>query len=109
MFNNLDQIADLMRHAGKIREGIEKATEQLGQLEVTGSSGGGAVIARVNGRQEVLSVRIDPKLVTDGDTELIEDLVVAAVNQGLSRAREEAAKSLQAMAGFSFPPGFLGG
>ena len=106
MFNNLGNLADLMRNAGKIRESVEKATEALGQLEVEGTSGGGAVSARVNGKMELLSIRIDPKLLADQDAELLEDLVAAAVNQGLNRARESAAASMSKLAGgFPLPPG----
>lgn len=99
MFNNLGNLADLMRNAGKIQESVQKATESLGQLEVEGTSGGGVVTARANGRLELLSVRIDPKLLADGDAELLEDLVTAAVNQALAKAREAAAKSLSSIAG----------
>ena len=80
MFNQLGMLADLMRNAGKLRETFEKAFESLGQLEVEGAAGGGSVTAKVNGRLEVVSVRIDPKLLADSDHELLEDLVSAAVN-----------------------------
>lgn len=109
MFNNLGNLTDLLRSAGKIRETVEKATESLGQLQVEASSGGGVVTARVNGRLEVISVRIDAKLLADGDAELLEDLVTAAVNQGLTRAREAAAKSIQSLAGGLPIPGLGGG
>ena len=82
VFNQLGMLAELMRNAGKLRESFEKAFESLGQLEVEGDAGGGAVTVKVNGRLEVVSVRIDPKLVADGDAELLEDLVAAAVNAG---------------------------
>lgn len=108
MFNNLGNLADLMRNAGKIREAVEKATESLGQLQVEGAAGGGAVTASVNGRMELISVRIDPKLLADGDAELLEDLVAAAVNQGLTKAREEAARSISGLAG-GLPLGGLAG
>lgn len=108
MFGNLGNLADLMRNAGKLRETVEKTTESLGQLHVEGTAGAGAVVARANGRMELISVRIDPKLLADGDAELLEDLVTAAVNQALSRAREEAAKSIQSLAGGLPIPG-LGG
>ncbi|MEW4569196.1 YbaB/EbfC family nucleoid-associated protein [Tautonia sp. JC769] len=94
MFGNLGNLADLMRNAGKIREQMEQAAEQLGNVQVEGSAGGGAVKATVNGRMELVSVRIDPKLTTDGDVELLEDLVTGAVNQAMNRAREEAAKTM---------------
>jgi nucleoid-associated protein EbfC len=99
VFNQLGMLADLMRNAGKLRESFEKAFESLGQLEVEGSAGGGAVTVKANGRLEVVSVRIDPKLVTDADNELLEDLVTAAVNAAMVKAREGAAKSLSSMTG----------
>ena len=99
MFNQLGMLADLMRNAGKLRESFEKAFESLAQIEVEGSAGGGAVTVKVNGRLEVVSVRIDPKLVADGDNELLEDLVTAAVNAAMVKAREAAAKSLSSMTG----------
>jgi DNA-binding YbaB/EbfC family protein len=101
---NFGELGDLMRNAGKIRESMERATESLGQVQVEGTSGGGVVTAKVNGKLEVLAVRIDPKLLAEGDRELLEDLIVAAVNQGLARAREAAAEALQkAAGGFSMP------
>jgi hypothetical protein len=99
VFNNLGNLADLMRNAGKIQESVQKATEALGQLHVEASSGGGVVTAKANGRLELISVRIDPKVVADGDVELLEDLVTAAVNQALVKAREAAANSLRSLAG----------
>lgn len=111
MFNNLGQIADLMKNAGKIRESMEKAAESLAQLEVEGTAGGGSVVAKVNGKMEVLSVRIEPKLLADNDAELLEDLVLAAVNQALTKARESAAQQFSSLAGGLPIPGlsnFLG-
>jgi DNA-binding YbaB/EbfC family protein len=106
VFNHLGNLADLMHNAGKIRENVEKATEALGKLQVEGTAGGGSVKATVNGKMELLSIRIDPKLLADGDAELLEDLVAAAVNQGLTRARESAGESMSKMAGdFPLPPG----
>jgi DNA-binding YbaB/EbfC family protein len=107
VFGQLGNLAELMRNAGKLRESVAKATEALGQLQVEGTSGGGAVTAKVNGRLELVSVRIDPKLVADGDVELLEDLVAAAVNAGLTKARDAAAQSLASLAGgLPLPMGF---
>jgi nucleoid-associated protein EbfC len=108
VFNNLGNLADLMKNAGKLRESMEKATESLGQLQVDGTAGGGVVTAKVNGRLELVSIRIDPKLLADGDAELLEDLVLAAVNQGLIKAREAAAQSISSMAGGLPIPGLSG-
>jgi nucleoid-associated protein EbfC len=108
VFNQLGMLADLMKNAGKLRESFEKALESLGHVEAEGSAGGGAVMAKVNGRLEVTSVRIDPKLITDGDTELLEELVAAAVNAAMVKAREVAAKSLTSMTG-GLPMGLFPG
>ncbi len=105
MFGKLGDLGDLMRNMGKVQEAVEKATEQLGQLQVEGTAGGGVVTAKVNGRLELLSVRIDPKLLEDNDHELLEDLVTAAVNQGLVKAREAAAKQIQSLGGGLPMPG----
>ncbi len=99
MFNNLSNLADLMKNAGKIRENVEKATEALGHLVVEGSSCGGSVTAKANGRMELISLRIAPNLLTDLDVELLEDLITSAVNQALVKAREAAAQSMASLAG----------
>jgi DNA-binding YbaB/EbfC family protein len=106
MFQNLGQIADLVRNAGKIREEIERATDSV-QAEAT--AGGGAVTARVNGRMELVAIRVDPALMRDGDAELLEDLIIAAVTQAQGRAREELAKSLQSLTGGLPLPGLFSG
>jgi DNA-binding YbaB/EbfC family protein len=102
VFNQLGMLAELMRNAGKLRESVQS----LAQPEVEGDSGGGSVTVKVNGRLEVVSMHIDPKLVADGDAELLEDLVVAAINAALAKARETAAQSLAAVTG-GLPPGLF--
>jgi DNA-binding YbaB/EbfC family protein len=108
VFNKMGMFSDLMGNAGKLREAFERAFESLGNVQVEGSAGGGTVTAKVNGRLEVVSVHIDPTLVSDGDVELLEELVAVAVNAGLVKAREAAAKSLSGMAG-GLPPGLFPG
>lgn len=110
MFGRLGDIADLMKNAGKIQESMAKAAEALGKVQVEGTAGGGAVTATVNGRMEMVSIRIDPKLLADGDAELLEDMVTAAVNAALTKSREAAAQSLSSMTGgMGLPPGLLQG
>ncbi len=111
MFNKLGMLADLMGNAGKLRQAFDKAFESLGQVEVEGSAAAGSVTAKVNGRLQVVSVHIDPSLLRDGDAELLEDLVTAAVNDGMTKAREAAAKSLTSLTGglpLGMFPGFGG-
>jgi nucleoid-associated protein EbfC len=99
VFNKLGMLADLMGNAGKLREVFDRTIESLGQVEVEGSAGGGSVTAKVNGRLEVVSLHIDPSLLADRDAELLEDLIAAAVNAGLVKAREASAKSLASLTG----------
>jgi nucleoid-associated protein EbfC len=108
VFNKLGMLADLMGNAGKLREAFDRAFEALGRVEVEGSAGGDKVTARVNGRLEVVSVHIDPGLLRDGDAELLEDLVAAAVNAAMVKAREAAAKSLASVTG-GLPVGLFPG
>jgi nucleoid-associated protein EbfC len=99
VFNKLGMLADLMGNASKLRETFDKAFESLGQVEVEGSAGGGTVTAKVNGRLEVVSVRIDPSMLAEPDAELLEEMIAAAVNAGLVKAREAAAQSLSSLTG----------
>lgn len=105
---NLGNLAELMRNAGKLGETVQRATESLGQVQVEGSAGGGVVTVKANGRFEIVSVRIDPKLLADGDAELLEDLVAAAVNQALVKVREAIAQALPSLTGGLPIPGFPG-
>lgn len=78
------------------------------RAEVEGVSGGGLVVVRMNGGQEVLSVKIDPKAAAD--VELLEDLIRAATNDAIRRAKEVVAEKLMGMAaGMGLPPGLFGG
>lgn len=106
MFGKFGDLADLMRNAGKIKESMEKAAEALGQIEAQGEAGGGGVVAKANGRMEITSIRIDPKLAADGDVELMEDLIAAAVNAALAKAREAATQSFTSMGNL---PNIFGG
>lgn len=99
VFENIGNLTDFLRNAGKLRETLQKAAENLGNIQAEGAAGGGVVTATVNGRLELVRVRIDPKLLTDNDVELLEDLVTSAVNQALGKAREAAARSMQDSAG----------
>ncbi|MCD6404475.1 MAG: YbaB/EbfC family nucleoid-associated protein [Planctomycetes bacterium] len=85
---NLGDMARLFKDAGKLKERMEVLQEQLGDTVVEGSAGGGMVKARANGRQEIVSVEIDKEIATSADTEMLQDLVVAACNAALERSKE---------------------
>lgn len=98
-------LGQLMRQAQQLQANMQKAQEQLGALEVTGESGGGAVKVVMNGRHEVRRVQIDPAAAGD-DREMLEDLVAAACNDAVRRVGEAVQQHMAgAMGGMQLPPG----
>jgi DNA-binding YbaB/EbfC family protein len=103
---------DLLKNAQKIQEQMGVFQEKLGCIIVTGSAGGGMVEIDLNGKIEVLAVRIAPEVMEGGDAEMLQDLVAAAFSSALERVKETISKEMGAMAGglgISGLPGFLGG
>jgi len=97
----------LLKQAQKMQKEMAKAQEAVADLEVEVSVGGGAVTAKVNGQMELLSLKIDPEAVDPEDVEMLEDLVIAAVNNAVKEMRvksEEAmAKVTGGMSGMGIP------
>jgi DNA-binding YbaB/EbfC family protein len=77
----------MLKQAKKLQTQMQEMQEELGNKEVEASSGGGMVTAKVNGKKELVSLKIDPE-VTKEDPDMIEDLVVAAVNEAMKRVDE---------------------
>ncbi len=97
-------IAQLMQQAQKMQENLQRAQEELANLEVTGSAGGGMVSVTLTGTKECRKVRIDPSVLAD--PEMAEDLVAAAFNDASNKVDAESkAKMGAASAGMQLPPG----
>lgn len=79
---------EIMRQAQKIQEEIQKKQEEVKKMTVEASAGGGMVIATANGAGEIISIKIDREVVNPDDVEMLEDLIMASVNEALKRARE---------------------
>ena len=95
--------AELMR---QMQARMQKMQDDLAKESVEGSAGGGAVKVVVNGQQKLLSIAIEPDAAED--VEMLQDLVVAAVNDCMDRSRELAAERMQSVAaGLGLPPGLL--
>jgi DNA-binding YbaB/EbfC family protein len=95
-----------MKMIQRMQSRLAKVQADLESEQVEGSAGGGAVKAVVNGQQRLLSMTIDPELASD--LEMLQDLVVAAVNEAMERARELAAGRMQELtAGLGLPPGLI--
>ena len=79
---------DILKNAQKIQEQMGAFQEKLGAIRITGSAGGGMTEIDMNGRMEVLAVRISPEAIGEGDREMLQDLVAAAFNSALEKVRE---------------------
>ena len=100
------QLAGLMKQAQQMQDNLKKMQEQLALVEVEGQSGAGLVKVLVTCRNEVKRVTIDPSLVGD-DKDMLEDLVVAAMNDALRRAEQTAQERMGSVtSGLPLPPGF---
>ena len=73
---------NLMKQAQKMQADMQKQQEELESKEIEASVGGGAVVARVNGKKELVDIQINPDVVDPDDVEMLQDLVISAVNQG---------------------------
>ncbi|MEM6487637.1 MAG: YbaB/EbfC family nucleoid-associated protein [Pseudomonadota bacterium] len=107
MFKGIGDMASLMSKAGEIQQKLAEAKERVAEIEVEGSSGGGMVRATATGQGQLKRLAVDPSLV-DGseDRAVVEDLIVAAVNDALGKAREAAADEMAKVTeGMPLPPG----
>ena len=88
----------LMKQAQEMQSKMAKAQEELGDIEVEGQSGGGMITVLMNGKKELLSLKIEDEILEE-DKEMIEDLVVAAVNQALQNATKAADEKMSSVTG----------
>jgi nucleoid-associated protein EbfC len=97
-------MANLQRMAQQMQQDMERIQKELAETVVDGSAGGGVVRAQVTGKQELVSVTIDPSAVDPADVDMLQDLIVAAVNDALRASREVAEQRLGAVtAGLRIP------
>lgn len=98
----------MLQQAQALQRKLAKAQEEIAQLEVTGTAGGGAVDAVVTGGGDLVRIAIAPEAVDPDDVEMLQDLVVAAVNDALRSARELEQDKLGGLAGgLGLPPGLI--
>jgi DNA-binding YbaB/EbfC family protein len=112
MFGNLGNIASLlkqapemMRQAQEMQERMGEMRDSLGKIRVEGSAGGGMVKVQTSADQKIQSIQVEQSLLESGDGEMLEDLLVAAVNQSLDKAKEAAAEEMGKMTGAMNIPG----
>jgi DNA-binding YbaB/EbfC family protein len=95
----MQQIQQMMKQAQQMQERLQK---QMAEMRVEASAGGGMVTVVVNGAKQIQSISIDPEVVSKDDVEMLQDLIVAAVND----AQRKADESLSQQMGGMLPPGF---
>ena len=97
----------ILRQAQQLQAKLAKAQEELGSMTVEATSGGGAVKVVMDGHQKVHSVEISPEVVESGDVELLQDLVMTAVNEAITKSKELVSKRLSSLTGGLNIPGLL--
>ncbi len=98
---------NMIRQAQKMQEEMLKAQEELGEKTVEASVGGGAVAVVVNGKKELVSINIKPEAVDPEDVEMLQDLIVSAVNEAMRKADDLAASSMSKITGGMNIPGLF--
>jgi nucleoid-associated protein EbfC len=101
-------LGGLMKQAQALQKKMQDLQAELGERTVTAQAGGGMVEAVVNGRQELVSLKIDPEVATPDDVDMLQDLVLAAVNEALNRSREMVAQEMGKLTGGMSIPGLFG-
>jgi DNA-binding YbaB/EbfC family protein len=95
----------MLKEAKKVQEQIVKMRAELEEREIEASAGGGVVTVKVNGKQELLSIKIKPEAVDPDDVEMLEDLVLAAVNEGIRKSQDMVSSEMARITGGLNIPG----
>jgi len=103
----LGDIRSLMQQAQKLQAELAERQKKLAEARVEASAGGEMVKAVVTGQGELVEIHISPEVLAEGDTELIEDLIVAAVKEAQAKAKELAQKEMSDLTGGMMPPGMV--
>jgi len=101
----MKNLGSIMKQAQKMQAQIAKIQEELALKTVEASAGGGMVTVVANGKQEIVSIKIEPEVVDPKDVEMLQDLVVAAVNEALRKAQEMVAEEMSKVTGGLQIPG----
>ena len=96
-----------MKQAQEFQKNMTKIQQEIEELTVESSVGGGAVKASVSGKMEIVSITISPEVIESGDMQMIQDLIVAAANEGLSKAKEIASEKMGGLTGGMKIPGLM--
>lgn len=101
-----NNMSNMMKQAQKLQKQMEDAQAKIEESEFNASSGGGAVEVVANGKKEILSIKIDEDIIKDGDVEMIQDMVLVAINDVLKKVSEETESQMNKLTGGINIPGF---
>ena len=107
MKNPLGNMANLMKQAQAMQAQMAKLQEEAATKTVTGTAGGGMVTVTANGGMEIASVTINPETVKSGDVDMLQDLMLAATNDALKKARQMMADQMKSVTGGMNIPGLF--
>ena len=103
----MKNLGKMMQQAQQLQANMARMQEELAAMEITGASGAGMVQVTLNGKGEARRVKIDPSLAKPEEAEVLEDLIVAAINDAKGKAEAEMNRRMQEMTGgLQLPPGF---
>ena len=105
--NPFGNMANIMKQAQAMQEQMAKIQEQAASKTVEGTAGGGMVTVTVSGAMQVVAVKIDQEIVKSGDAEMLQDLIVAATNDALRKAREMMTEEMKGLTGGLGIPGLF--
>lgn len=100
-------LGGMLKQAQKIQAQLAKMQEEMAQKTVEASSGGGMVSVVVNGKQEVISVKIEREVVNPDDIDMLQDLILAAVNEGIRKSQEMVTEEMKRLTGGLSIPGLF--
>lgn len=98
---------DIMKKAKKMQKDLAKKQEEIANLEVEATSGGGMVTVKMNGKNQIVSLKIDPEVVDPEDVEMLEDLVIAAINEAHQKIQQESEGEMSKLTGGMNIPGLF--
>ncbi len=105
--NPFGNLGNLVKQAQAMQEQLARVQEQAAAKTVEGTAGGGMVTVTVSGAQQIVSVRIDPEVMKAGDVDLLQDLIAAATNDALRKARDLVTEEMRAVTGGLRIPGLF--
>ena len=100
-------MAGMLKQAQKLQSDMLKMQEELGSKIVESSSGGGMVTTKVNGKQELISITIDKAVINPDDAEMLQDLIVASINEALNKSKDMVTNEMSKLTGGLNLPGLF--